>query len=150
MKTILASVTVLALLLTAATAHAAIFQGRASDGTQIKLRTNAKGKPDRITFGDYRADCDAGYTRIESPITGFVDPFTEVSQTHVLDQGRAGGQVELDDVSGPVHVVGTWKFEARLVGGSWVGNYRTRGNYEQNNERITRCATRFSFELSAR
>lgn len=131
MKTILASLAALALLLPAA-AQAATFDGRASDGTKVKLKTSAKGKPKKVKFGNYNAKCDGDYTRVHNPITGFVPPFTEVSRTHLLDQGRDEGMVELDDVPGQVHVVATWKFEARLSGDTWVGSYRSRGNYEQN------------------
>ena len=150
MKTILVPVVLALALIAPAAAHAATFEGRASDGTKVKLRTNAHGRPSVVHFGRYKADCDSGYTSITNPISGFIHPFDAATRTHVLDRGRKEGTRELDGVSGEVHVVGTWRFEAHLANGKWVGTYRTRGNYEQNNERITRCATRFSFTLSAR
>ena len=148
MKTIPATLAAAILLLTASAADAAKFQGRADDGTKVALKTNGKCRPTLVKFGHYKADCDSGYTAVSDPISGFEPPFTEASRTHVLDQGRQEAMVELDDVSGQVHVVATYKFEAHFTDGQWVGDYRSRGNYEQNSERITRCAARFSFALS--
>jgi hypothetical protein len=150
MKTILVPLVIALSLLASAAAQAATFQGRASDGTKVRLRTNAHGKPSVVKFGHYKADCDSGYTSITNPISGFIHPFDAATRTQVLDRGRKDGTTELDGVSGEVHVVGTWHFEAHLSDGRWIGTYRTRGNYEQNGQRITRCATRFSFALNAR
>jgi len=150
MKTILVPLVICIAMAIPGAAHAAKFEGRASDGTKVTLRTNGHGRPTIVKFGRYKADCDSGYSAITNPISGFIHPFDAATRTHVLDRGRKDGTTELDGVSGEVHVVGTWHFEARLTDGKWIGTYRTRGNYEQNNQRITRCATRFSFALTAR
>jgi hypothetical protein len=136
---------VIGLLAAPSSAAAAIYSGRASDGTTVKLRTNSNGTPERVTFGRYKADCTNGYRSLANPIRGFVPPFTRASPDRISDRGAA------QDQDGRNAVKARWIFGAhRTSDDHWRGSYWSKGKFLHDGDAYTVCSASFDFELKPR
>jgi hypothetical protein len=126
----------------AADASAALYRGSSPKGTSIKLRTNVQGKPTRVTFGPYEAQCSNGYDAVRNPIEGFKPPFDAASSQRILDRGR------LNDRREGYRVKAEWNFRAQHSNDDrWVGRYRTSARFLSDGDVYTRCSVGLRFDL---
>lgn len=133
-------------LVFAASAQAAIYKGRANNGTRVEIRTKSNGVPKKVEFGKYRTPCNRRFTHLRHWIIGFIPPFDIATVDHLLDRGKLHGHQRIRGV-GRVRFRASWHFEAEHT---WMGRYRTQKLFKRRGRIVTRCRTGFSFDLPLR